>query len=101
MSDPIAKLAPELSPASPLRSLTPARIALRNTGLSLATSELLDFQLAHARARDAVHAPLQAASLRAALQQITPLNRRGETILLHSAAPDRQTYLKRPDLGRN
>jgi ethanolamine ammonia-lyase small subunit len=101
MSDLTPKLAPELSPASPLRHLTPARIALRSTGLSLATSELLDFQLAHARARDAVHAPLQPATLRAELQHITPLNQGGETILLHSAAPDRQTYLKRPDLGRN
>jgi ethanolamine ammonia-lyase small subunit len=101
MSDLTPKLAPELSPASRLRHLTPARIGLRTTGLSLATSELLDFQLAHARARDAVHAPLQPATLRAELQHITPLNQGGETILLHSAAADRQTYLKRPDLGRN
>jgi ethanolamine ammonia-lyase small subunit len=96
MSDLTAKSAPELSPASRLRHLTPARIGLRSAGLSLATSELLDFQLAHARARDAVHAHLEPATLRAALQQITPL----ETILLHSAADDRQTYLKRPDFGR-
>jgi ethanolamine ammonia-lyase small subunit len=96
MSDITTKPAPELSPASPLRTLTTARIALRRAGNSLATSELLDFQLAHARARDAVHAPLQPASLRTALRSITPL----ETIPLHSAAPYRQTYLQRPDLGR-
>lgn len=89
---------PDQSP-SWLRSRTPARVALRRTGISLATSEVLDFQLAHARARDAVHAPLQSATLLPALQQIlsedTP-----SPIQLHSQAANRQTYLQRPDLGR-
>jgi ethanolamine ammonia-lyase small subunit len=89
-----AQLSPAL--AKRLRQLTPARIALRRTGISLATSEVLDFQLAHGRARDAVHAPLQPATLLAALRSLGG----SEPILLHSAAPDRPTYLKRPDLGR-
>jgi ethanolamine ammonia-lyase small subunit len=82
--------------ARTLRALTPARVALGRTGVSLPTRALLDFQLAHAQARDAVHAHLEAATLAANLSQIT-----GSTVLrLHSAAPDRTTYLQRPDLGR-
>jgi len=71
-----------------LRSFTPARVALGRTGHSLTTSELLRFRLDHARARDAVYEPLDTASLPQ------------PHILLHSAAPDRATYLRRPDLGR-
>ena len=89
-----AQLSPSL--AARLRQLTPARIALRRAGISLATSEVLDFQLAHGRARDAVHALLQPATL---LQALRNLGQK-DPILLHSAAPDRPTYLKRPDLGR-
>jgi ethanolamine ammonia-lyase small subunit len=93
-SESLAELSPAL--AANLRSLTPARVGLRRTGISLATSELLDFQQAHARARDAVHAGLQLTSLLAALRTLS----NPEVIPLHSAAKDRQTYLQRPDLGR-
>jgi ethanolamine ammonia-lyase small subunit len=79
-----------------LRVLTPARVALGRTGVSQQTTDLLDFQRAHALARDAVHARLEAASLAAELAAIT-----GQPVLrLHSAAKDRATYLQRPDLGR-
>jgi ethanolamine ammonia-lyase small subunit len=79
-----------------LRALTPARVGLGRTGVSLETSDLLDFQRCHAQARDAVHARLESAALAAALVKLT-----GGTILrLHSAAADRVTYLQRPDLGR-
>src|SRR5215472_9339326 len=71
-----------------LRSYTPARVALGRTGHSLPSAEVLRFRLDHARARDAVHEPLDPASLGIA------------HVLLHSAAPDRATYLRRPDLGR-
>ena len=78
-----------------LRRLTQARIGLRRTGASLATGPLLDFQLAHARARDAVHEPLDQT------RQAAEIGRLGRPVLaVASAAEDRQRYLMRPDLGR-
>lgn len=85
----------ELNPWLDLRRLTPARIALGRTGTSLPTSAQLDFQYAHAQARDAVHLPFDHAALNAQLAE-----RGRETLLLHSAAADRNSYLQRPDLGR-
>lgn len=83
------------NPWHALRALTQARIALGRAGVSVPTAAQLDFQLAHARARDAVHMALDAAALGHALA------RPGHTILTaHSACPDRATYLQRPDLGR-
>ncbi|AXO90065.1 ethanolamine ammonia-lyase subunit EutC [Pseudomonas parafulva] len=78
-----------------LRNLTPARIALGRTGTSLPTGAQLDFQFAHAQARDAVHLPFDHAALREQLQA-----RGRDSLLLHSAAADRHQYLQRPDLGR-
>ena len=77
-----------------LRRLTAARIGLQRTGASLATKPLLDFKFAHARARDAVHEPLDEARLAADLAGLGP------AIRIASAAEDRQRYLMRPDLGR-
>jgi ethanolamine ammonia-lyase small subunit len=78
-----------------LRNLTPARIALGRAGTSLPTGAQLDFQFAHAQARDAVHLAFDHAGL------ATQLGDRGrESLVLHSAASDRHQYLQRPDLGR-
>lgn len=83
------------NPWSSLRTLTSARIALGRVGTSLPTQAQLDFQFAHAQARDAVHLPFDHATLRDALaQQGRP------SLSLHSAAHDRDQYLQRPDLGR-
>ncbi|RZL04142.1 MAG: ethanolamine ammonia-lyase subunit EutC [Rubrivivax sp.] len=88
------------SPVTPnpwlaLRRFTQARIALGRAGVSLPTAPQLAFQLAHAKAQDAVHLALDVGALQAAL---TGLGQ--ETLVLHSAALDRDAYLKRPDLGR-
>lgn len=79
-----------------LRSYTRARIALGRAGDSLPTGALLEFGLAHARARDAVHTPLDADALQAALA----VEGFGSALPAHSAAADRAQYLRRPDLGR-
>jgi ethanolamine ammonia-lyase small subunit len=80
---------------SRLRALTSARIGLARSGASLATGPLLEFRLAHARARDAVHAELDDARLAADAAGLgLPV------VTLTSAAADRRTYLMRPDLGR-
>lgn len=76
-----------------LRRTTPARIALGRVGHALPLGEVLDFQLAHARARDAVHAALDPAALASELAPLPVLH-------VESDAPDRTTYLRRPDLGR-
>ena len=78
-----------------LRRATPARIALGRAGASLPTQEVLAFALAHARARDAVYAEFEGDRI---ARQIEAM---GWTALaVRSAAPDRPTYLRRPDLGR-
>ena len=78
-----------------LRAATPARIALRRTGVSIATIDHLAFQLAHALARDAVHEALDVPFLTARLAAAG-----WEGLAVTSEARDRQTYLARPDLGR-
>jgi ethanolamine ammonia-lyase small subunit len=83
------------NPWTALRRLTPARIALGRAGNSLPTEEILRFGVAHAEARDAVHAALDAPTLAARIQAL-----RLPTLTVASAAPDRATYLMRPDLGR-
>jgi ethanolamine ammonia-lyase small subunit len=78
-----------------LRALTPARIALGRAGSSLPTRAHLDFQLAHARARDAVHQALNVETLGKSLDQA-----RLTWLAVRSAAGHRAQYLLRPDLGR-
>lgn len=79
-----------------LKAHTDARIAPGHAGVSLPTRAHLAFQLAHARARDAVETSLDVQALAAALSRL-PVP---QVVQVHSAAPDRATYLRRPDLGR-
>ncbi|UXV19107.1 ethanolamine ammonia-lyase subunit EutC [Pseudomonas fluorescens] len=95
MKEPPVQVELPDNPWLELRRLTPARIALGRTGTSIPTSAQLDFQFAHAQARDAVHLPFDAAGLSSQMAE-----RGRESLLLHSAAVDRHMYLQRPDLGR-
>ncbi len=82
-------------PWQQLKSFTRARIALGRVGSSLPTKEVLDFGLAHAMARDAVHLALDIDLLDKTIAAL------GKTTLrVHSKAPDRASYLLRPDWGR-
>ena len=83
------------NPWDGLRRFTSARIALGRTGDSLPTEAVLDFGLAHAQARDAVHHALDVGALEIALAAAGL-----PAIGVHSAAADRAQYLLRPDLGR-
>ena len=78
-----------------LKELTGARIALGRTGVSLPTKDILEFRMAHARARDAVHTALEIEPLLKGLA-----NRGFAPITVASQAADRHTFLLRPDLGR-
>lgn len=89
MSNPI-----DLDPFARFRAVTRARIGLGRAGDSLPIRAVLDFQLAHARARDAVHGHVDFAAMAERIGARQPV------IRLRSRAADRPTYLARPDLGR-
>lgn len=76
-----------------LRALTPARLALGRTGNALPLARVQEFQLAHARARDAVRQPFHPEDVAAALGDV-------ETIMVDTKAGDRFAYLQNPALGR-
>ncbi len=76
-----------------LRQLTHARVGLGRAGDGLPTKALLEFQMAHALARDAVHGSTNFDAIASALEP-------RDTIKVNSAVDGRLTYLRRPDLGR-
>lgn len=85
----------DTNPWAKLRRFTQARIALGRAGVSIPTKASLDFQFAHARARDAVHLPMDKVGI------VAKLEAAGYPVIeLKSAAHDRTAYLQRPDLGR-
>lgn len=89
MNNPI-----DLDPFARFRTVTRARIGLGRAGDSLPIRAVLDFQLAHARARDAVHGRVDFAAMATRLSEKLPV------LQLKSRASDRSVYLARPDLGR-
>lgn len=100
MTDAISPLVK--NPRQDLRDLTPARVSLPTTGHSIATEEVLRFQLAHAQARDAVHAALHLPSFTQRLATELPILAEASLAILQlrSNAPDRAAYLRQPNLGR-
>ena len=78
-----------------LRRFTQARIGQGRVGSAIPTSAQLDFQLAHAMARDAVHQTWQVDEFAKAttLKGLQPL-------VLATPISHREQYLLRPDLGR-
>jgi len=84
------------SPWLSLKQYTQARVALGRCGCSIPTKELLAFKLAHAKAIDSVHVPLDCKKEADLIRRATGL----EAFRLSSAATDRRQYLQRPDLGR-
>lgn len=93
--EPVSMDALSLDPWVQLKSFTRARIALGRVGSSLPTKEVLDFSLAHAMARDAVHLALDVDVLESGIKA-----QGFATVRVHSRAPDRASYLLRPDWGR-
>ncbi len=83
---------PVVDPWAKMRLATRARIGLGRVGDAMPIGDVLEFQLAHAKARDAVHTALDVAALRARME--------GPVIEVRSAAASRDIYLRRPDLGR-
>lgn len=88
-----------MSPPDPWRklaALTPARIGIGRAGSGLGTRQTLGFALAHAQARDAVHAELDIPALAAELAGLGI-----SSLPVASRAAGRASYLLRPDLGRS
>lgn len=76
-----------------LSALTPARLRLEAGAGPTRLPDLLEFQEDHAAARDAIHAQVKWDEL---ARDLAPL----PVLRVASRAPDRATYLRRPDLGR-
>jgi len=76
-----------IDPWARLRGLTRARIGLTRTGDALGLADVLSFQRDHARARKAIETTLDEDAL-------------GKVVSVTSRAPDRTTFIRRPDLGR-
>ena len=78
-----------------LKRYTQARIALGHTGHAVPTLAQLELQLAHARARDAVHLPWDSEAF---AEQVRSMGE--ETRIVLTQVQSRAEYLRRPDLGR-
>jgi ethanolamine ammonia-lyase small subunit len=95
MSDRLKNELQNNDPLAPLKAFTAARIAIGRIGASIPLKASLEFNLAHAHARDAVYSVLDTEGLLNSLAVFEL-----PVLHLHSRAAGRHKYLKRPDLGR-
>jgi len=86
---------PNSDPWFRLKQFTSARIGLGRRGVGIPTKEFLEFQMAHAKARDAVLTEINFRPIKKWLEK-----QKIASLELKSACLDRQIYLTRPDLGR-
>lgn len=82
-----------VDPWNALKKMTHARIALGRAGHSVSTSELLDFRLAHAKARDSVWREADFDAVQSELGTKS-------LIRVQSQCASKQEYLLNPALGR-
>lgn len=73
-----------------LKQFTDARIALGRAGCSIPTRALLEFQLSHAQAKDAVYQEMDVSYLSEQLAQ-----QQLQNFHIQSNAPNKEIYLKR------
>jgi ethanolamine ammonia-lyase small subunit len=77
-----------------LKQFTNARVALKTTGISLCTEELLSFKLAHARAVDAVWSGWNRTRIADELKTYGI-----ESLSIESESKDRLNYVQHPNSG--
>jgi len=85
-----------MDPWHSLRAFTQARIGQGSVGSAQRTESLIDFQVAHAEARDAVWKEWDCEHFQAQVEE-----RFGSALRADSQAEMRTLYLRRPDLGRS
>ena len=85
-----------MDPWHTLRAFTQARIGQGSAGSAQRTKSLIDFQVAHAEARDAVWKEWDCEHFRAQVE-----DQLGLALRVDSQAEVRPIYLQRPDLGRS
>ncbi len=78
-----------------LQRYTNARIGIGRSGGSQRTPSLLDFRLAHARARDAVWSPFNPREIAEKLGVLGY-----ESLILKTKVSEKRTYLMNPEMGR-
>ncbi|HMV44287.1 MAG TPA: ethanolamine ammonia-lyase subunit EutC [Leptospiraceae bacterium] len=91
---PQKEITKNLDPWTKIKQHTAARIGIGRSGVGIPTKELLQFQMAHAKARDAVLTEINFSEIKNWLRKKYKFQE------LESACESREEYLTRPDKGR-